>query len=99
MYSIFQILDLLLKLLWFFVIAHVIMSWLINFQVLNIRQPLVYQVWNGIQAILKPIYAPVRAVVNRFVPSFGGLDITPLVVILAVASIRIVLHNNEAAFY
>ncbi len=99
MYSIFQILDLLLSVLWFFVIAHIVMSWLINFQVLNIRQPLVYQVWNGIQAILKPIYAPVRMLVGKVIPKTANFDITPLVVILVVALVRIVLRNNVEAFY
>jgi len=41
MQSLYQILMLLLDIVWFFIIAHVIMSWLINFQVLNLRQPLV----------------------------------------------------------
>ena len=38
MQSLFQILMLLLNIVWFFIIAHVVMSWLINFQVLNLRQ-------------------------------------------------------------
>ena len=45
MQSLFEILMLLLDLLWFFIIAHVIMSWLINFQVLNLHQQLVGQIW------------------------------------------------------
>ena len=44
MTSLFQILMLLLDIVWFFIIAHVIMSWLINFQVLNLHQQLVAQV-------------------------------------------------------
>ncbi len=99
MYSIYQIIDLLLGVLWFFVIAHVIMSWLINFQVLNIRQPLVYQVWNGIQRIIQPIYAPIRNLIRKFLPNMGAIDITPLIVILIIASVRIVLKNNVEMFY
>ncbi len=95
MTSIFQILMLLLNILWFFIIAHVVMSWLINFQVLNTRQPLVAQIWYGINRLLEPIYAPVR----RFLPNMGGIDLAPLVVLIAVAIARIVLTNNAAAFY
>jgi YggT family protein len=95
MTSIFQILMLLLNIVYFIVIAHVIMSWLINFQVLNLRQPLVAQVWDGLNRLLDPIYSRVR----RFLPQRGGLDLAPLVVLIGVAVARIVLMNNAAAFY
>jgi YggT family protein len=99
MYSIYQILDLVLGIFWFLVIAHLVMSWLINFQVLNIRQPLVNQAWNGLQAILRPIYQPIRSLVQRLVPNLGGIDISPLVVMVVIMSLRIVLKNNVGAFY
>ena len=95
MTSIFQILMLLLNIVYFIVIAHVIMSWLINFQVLNLRQPLVAQIWDGLNRLLEPIYARVR----RFLPQMGGLDLAPLVVLIGVAILRIVLINNAALFY
>ncbi|WP_370399314.1 YggT family protein [Sulfitobacter sp. JB4-11] len=95
MTSLFQILMLLLNVVYFIVIAHVIMSWLINFQVLNLRQPLVAQVWDGLNRLLEPVYARVR----RFLPPMGGLDLAPLVVLIGVIIVRIVLINNAAAFY
>lgn len=95
MTSIFQILMLLLNIVYFIVIAHVIMSWLINFQVLNLRQPLVAQIWDGLNRLLEPIYGRVR----RILPPMGGLDLAPLVVLIGVAIVRIVLMNNAAAFY
>ena len=73
MQSLFEILMLLLNVLWFFIIAHVIMSWLINFQVLNTRQQLVAQIWYGLNRILEPIYAPIR----RVLPQMGGIDLAP----------------------
>jgi YggT family protein len=95
MTSIFQILMLILDLAQFIIIAHIIMSWLINFQVLNLRQPLVAQIWDGLNRLLEPIYSWVR----RFLPNMGGLDLAPLVVLIAVYALRIVLINNAAAFY
>lgn len=95
MVSLFQILMLILDIVWFFIIAHVIMSWLINFQVLNLHQQLVGQIWYGLNRILEPLYAPVR----RFMPNMGGLDLAPLVVLIAVYALRIILVNNAAAFY
>ena len=94
MQSLFQILMLVLNVVWFIIIAHVIMSWLINFQVLNLRQPIVAQIWDGLNRLLEPIYGPVR----RLLPQMGGLDLAPLVVLLAVAALRIILVNNYALF-
>lgn len=95
MTSLFQILMLILDVVWFVMIAHIIMSWLISFQVLNLRQPLVAQLWFGLNRLLEPIYAPIR----RFLPETGGLDLAPLVALLAVYAVRIILINNAAAFY
>lgn len=95
MTSLYMILNLLLDILWFFIIAHVIMSWLISFQVLNLYQPFVAQVWQGLNRLLEPLYAPVR----RILPPMSGLDLAPLVVLIGVAILRIILANNAAAFY
>lgn len=95
MQSLFQILMLILDVVWFFIIAHVIMSWLINFQVLNLQQQFVAQIWYGLNRLLEPLYSRVR----RFLPPMQGLDLAPLVVLLAVFALRIILINNAAAFY
>ena len=95
MSSLLQILLLVLDLAWWIVIAHVIMSWLINFNVLNRNQPLVWQIWVGLNRILEPVYGPIR----RFLPDMGGLDLSPIIAILVIIAIRIVLRENAAAFY
>ena len=95
MTSIFQILMLILDVVWFIMIAHIVMSWLINFQVLNLRQPIVGQIWYGLNRLLEPLYEPIR----RILPPMGGLDLAPLVALIAVYAIRIVLINNQAALY
>ena len=95
MTSIFQILLLLLNIAQWIVLIHVIMSWLINFQVLNLRQPLVGQIWDGLNRILDPIYSRVRS----FLPAMGGVDFAPLIVLLAIYALRIVLINNAAYFF
>lgn len=94
MLSILQILFLLLDLVWYIVIAHVILSWLVNFQVVNLRQPLVAQLWHGLNRLLEPIYRRIRA----FLPDLGGLDLAPLVLLLAIYALQIVLANNVALF-
>ena len=95
MVSLFQILMLILDIVWFFILAHVIMSWLINFQVLNLHQQFVAQIWYGLNRILEPLYGPIR----RALPQMGGIDLAPLVVLIGVYALRIILVNNMAAFY
>ncbi len=95
MTSILQILLLVLNIAQFIIFAHIIMSWLIQFQVLNLRQPVVAQIWDGLNRILEPVYSRVRSVL----PNMGGLDLAPLIVLLAVYALRIVLMNNAAMFY
>lgn len=94
MLSLIQILLLILDIVWFIILAHVIMSWLINFQVLNLHQQLVAQIWYGLNRILEPIYGPIR----RILPNMGGLDLTPLVVLVGVYALRIILINNMVYF-
>lgn len=95
MTSLFQILMLVLDILWFFIIAHVIMSWLISFQVLNLHQQLVAQIWHVLNRVLEPIYRPIR----RILPPMSGIDLAPLVALVGVYAIRVVLINNAATFY
>ena len=92
--SLLQILLLILDIAQFIIFAHIIMSWLINFQVLNLRQPLVAQIWDGLNRLLEPVYSRVRAIL----PPMGGIDLAPLIVLLAVYALRIVLINNASAF-
>ena len=94
MLSLIQILLLILDIVWFIILAHVIMSWLINFQVLNLHQQLVAQIWYGLNRILEPVYGPIR----RVLPNMGGLDLTPLVVLIGVYALRIILINNMGYF-
>jgi len=94
MTSLFQILSAALDILWFIIIAHIVMSWLVNFQVLNVRQPLVGQIWYGLNRILEPIYSRIR----KFLPPMGGLDLAPMVLIFGIFALRVVLANNIGAF-
>ncbi|WGI21938.1 YggT family protein [Amylibacter sp. IMCC11727] len=70
----------LLNIAWWIVLAHIIIGWLVNFQVLNLQQPIVAQVYFGLNRLLEPLYGPIR----RVLPNTGGLDFSPLVVIIAI---------------
>lgn len=95
MQSLLQILMLIIDIVWFIVIAHIVMSWLINFQVLNLRQPIVAQIWYGLNRLLEPAYSRIRS----FLPNMGGLDLAPLIALIVIYAFRIVLINNAASFY
>ncbi|NNK78448.1 MAG: YggT family protein [Litoreibacter sp.] len=94
MTSLFQILMLFLGVVRTVIFVHFIMSWLLSFQVLNMRQPIVAQIWDGLSRLLEPIYAPIR----RVLPNMGGLDLSPIVALLGVYAIEIILRNNAVLF-
>ncbi|MDO5757826.1 MAG: YggT family protein [Rhodobacterales bacterium] len=84
MLAIYGPLQLILSVIYFVMIVHIIMSWLINFQVLNLRQPLVAQIWEGLNRLLEPIYQPIR----NILPNTRPLDLAPLVALIVVISLR-----------
>ena len=73
-----------LSLLIILIFAQVIFSWLLAFNIINLRNPLVAQIYHGINRILSPLYAPIR----NLIPSMGGLDITPIILLFALYWLR-----------
>ncbi len=84
MHAILQIISLLLDVAFMVVLVHVILSWLINFNVLNLRQPMVASIWDGLCRLLEPVYQPIR----RVLPNTGALDLSPLVAFLIIVILR-----------
>ena len=74
MMAIYGPIRLVLDIAFFIMIVHIIMSWLISFQVLNLHQQLVSQIWFGLNRLLEPIYNPIR----RILPDTRPLDLAPL---------------------
>ena len=72
---------------WFFIIAHFIMSWLIAFNVLNLHQQIVGQIWQSLNRLLDPIYRPIR----QYLPNLGGLDLAPLAALIIIAALQYTL--------
>ena len=90
MQSLVQIIDLLLGVAKFIIFAHVIMSWLISFNVINPYNSVVRQIWVGLNELLEPLYSRIR----RFLPHMGAVDLAPLVALLGIIGIQIILRNN-----
>ena len=95
MQSLFQILMMLLGVAKFIIIVQIIMSWLITFQILNMHQQVVAQIWDGLTRLTEPVYRPIR----NLLPPMGGLDLAPLVVFLGILALEVILRNNIGAFY
>ncbi len=88
--SLREILLLVLNIAYWIVLVHVIMSWLINFQVLNLRQPLVAQFWHGLGNTLEPVYRRIR----KLIPISGGIDFAPLIVFFGIIALKIIVSRN-----
>jgi YggT family protein len=82
--------DLVLNLYVFILIAAALLSWLVAFNVVNTRNPVVAMLGEFLYRITEPVLRPIR----NMLPSFGGIDISPIVAILAIYFIQIVIIGN-----
>lgn len=94
MSTLFYALSLILSIVKMFIIVHFIMSWLLSFQVLNMRQPIVAQIWGGLSQLLEPIYGPIR----RYMPNISGIDLSPMVALIIILILERALLNNAGVF-
>ncbi len=79
-----EIAQILLSVLWWLIIIQAVMSWLIAFNVINTYNEVVGQIWTVLDRMTEPLYRPIR----RIMPDFGGLDLTPMVVLIAIMILR-----------
>ncbi len=80
----YLILDFALNALVWVVIADVLISWLTAFDILNLRNPAARQVVVVLDRITRPLLWPFR----RIIPPIGGLDLTPMLLVLVVMAAR-----------
>ena len=88
----FQILDLLLRVLGWVIIGQVILSWLVAFNVLNTSSGGVRAFLAALDRITAPLYRPIR----RVMPDFGGIDFSPIVLLLLIQILRMLLAGVAA---
>jgi YggT family protein len=92
MHALLDFINLLLNMYMLVLFAAAIMSWLVVFNVVNTRHPAVAMIGEFLYRITEPVLRPIR---NRL-PSFGGLDISFIVVMLLIIFIqRVVIGNLE----
>jgi YggT family protein len=89
MLSLLGLIDVILSIIQWTVIASAIASWLVAFGVVNTRNRAVYVIIDSLNRLTEPMLRPIR----RVVPSFGGMDISPLILLLIIWFAQSLLHE------
>lgn len=92
MYAVIILLDQIINLYIWTLLAYIISSWLVAFKIINPWQPVVRMIINFLARLHEPILRQVR----RYLPDLGGIDLSPIVLFLAAQFIRNLLINSLA---
>jgi YggT family protein len=95
MLELLNFISYLITLYTYVVIASVILSWLLAFNVINGYNPFVRSLWNGLRAVTEPLLMPIR----RMLPDLGGIDISPVILLLACFFVQSVILPNIAKLF
>ena len=90
MASLIALISLLITLYIYAILASVILSWLVAFNVVNTSNRVVYQVGDFLYRITEPALRPIR----NFLPAMGGIDISPLILLLLLWFAQRLLNNE-----
>jgi YggT family protein len=85
----------LLNLYWWVVIIAVVVSWLVAFGVINTYHPTARAIVRGLAALTEPVFRPIR----RILPSLGGLDLSPLIVLIAISFLEYAIQWAEVRYF
>jgi len=77
------------------IIVGAVLSWLIAFNVVNIRNELVRAVWNLFLALTEPLLRPIR----KFLPATGGIDISPIILLLLIMFVQWIIQDDIAPLF
>jgi YggT family protein len=76
--------DKVLMVVTWIIVVQAVLSWLFVFNVINTYNPTVRTIWDSLNRLTDPLYRPLR----RIMPDFGGLDLSPMIVLLILWIIR-----------
>ena len=88
----FDIVQILLNVLWWIIVVQAVLSTLIAFNIINTYNDFVSALWRGLNTLTEPIYRPIR----RILPDTGPLDFAPFVVLILIAIINYAVIPNLA---
>ena len=92
--ALIDIANLLLNILWWVIIIQVVISWLLAFNVLNAQSGGVRAFIVALERMTQPLYRPIR----KLLPDFGGIDFSPLVVLILIAVLQKLLGGVAAQY-
>ncbi len=84
------LIDSILAIGYWLILIYVIFSLLVTFNVINLQNDLVRQIYYGINGLVEPLLAPIR----RVLPTAGGLDFSPLVLLLILMTLRVFIAQD-----
>jgi len=87
--SLISVIIMLLNFLWWIIIIQAILSWLLAFNVLNFSSPVVRSIATALERLTAPLYRPIR----KLLPDFGGLDFSPMVILLLIMVVQKLLSG------
>jgi YggT family protein len=99
MLELLSFISYLITLYTYVVIAGVIMSWLISFNVINLYNPIVRTIWDAINAVTEPLLRPIRGFISRLLPDLRGIDISPIFLLLGCLFVQSVIIPNIAKLF
>ncbi|MBM6593559.1 YggT family protein [Microvirga pudoricolor] len=84
MRALLEVILLVLQIYTYLIVATAVLSWLVAFNVVNTRNDLVRGIWRFLDAVTEPVLRPIRSIL----PNLGGVDISPVILILLIMLIR-----------
>ncbi|MBO9709866.1 MAG: YggT family protein [Caulobacter sp.] len=84
---VYFIVSALLSLLWWAIVISAVLSWLVAFDIINLRNRAVYSISTFLDRVTDPILRPFR----RMIPPLGGVDISPIIVLLIISGVQNIL--------
>jgi YggT family protein len=89
MRAVLDVLLVILQIYVYVIIASAILSWLVAFNVVNRYNDVVRSIWNLVTALTEPLLRPIR----ETIPSFGGIDISPVILLLLIFFLQRVIED------
>jgi YggT family protein len=87
--ALIDVVIILLKVVWWIIVIQMVLSWLVAFNVINTYNGFVRGLMRGLDRMTEPVYRPIRKVL----PDFGGLDFSPMVVIIVLLILNRLLYG------
>lgn len=88
MNPLFMLIAMICSLLFWVIIASVILSWLVAFNVVNVRNPMMARIYQALNSFTERLYAPIRKLIPTI---YGGMDISPVIVLIILQMVQYTL--------